>query len=83
MLLMALATGLIIATAGGVGVVFTLLSEVVNRWGRYELHWDFDDPFPVPKRFWTRGGAQRYLAELKTGTQEHMNIRDRRTGTIL
>lgn len=66
----------------GAAAVFALVADASVRWGRYELHWDFEDPLGHPERFWTRWGARHYIEQLKNKTQVHMNIRDRRTGKI-
>lgn len=66
----------------GAAAVGALVADASERWGRYELHWDFEDPLGHPERFWTRWGARRFIDRLKNRTQVHMNIRDRRTGKI-
>lgn len=83
LMIMMLAAVSIAAIGTLAGVVYVSVNAALNRWGRYELGWKFDDPFPDPKRFWTRSGALRYLAQMSNDTENEMFIKDRKTGKNL
>lgn len=84
MLISILVSALIVILAGGfVGTTYTLMTRALERWGRYELCWDFEDPFPQPKIFWTLYGARKYLADMVDETEDVLYICDRKTGKKL
>lgn len=70
----------IVAIGGLVGLAYTSLDAVIDRFRRYELKWDFDEPLPNSSRFLTASEARKHIHKLPDDTEEHLYVWDRKTG---
>lgn len=83
MFVMATLALVLVLVGGFAGAMYHLTGNALERWGRYELRWDYDDPFPGDQRFWTLTGAKKYLAVMKNDLNEVVYVYDRKIGKRL